>query len=121
MAKGVRSARKKSFKFSHALVMFFIAAIMSMGVVSMLRGDSQALDGQISALQTRLALCEKECRELEREAAAMMSPRAVHSAATAKLGMSQVRLAGSLRVDGAVRTDKTAMAALSNVARGYQD
>ena len=71
MAKGLRVTRKNSWKFKHALVMFFIAAIMSLSLLSMLRSDSQALDGQIAALQSRLAACEKECRDLEREAAAM--------------------------------------------------
>ena len=64
MAKSVRSARKSSWKFSHALVMFFIVAIMS-------------------------------------------------------LGMSQVHLAGALRVDVSVRQDSVMKAALANVARGY--
>lgn len=119
MAKSVRSARKSSWKFSHALVMFFIVAIMSLGLLSMLRGDSAALDERISALQERLTACEKECRDLEREVAAMMSPKTVHAYAQSELGMSQVHLAGALRVDVSVRQDSVMKAALANVARGY--
>ncbi len=121
MAKGVRSARKKSWKISHALVMFFIVGIMSMGVLSMLRSDSHEMDGQIAALQSLLSACEKECRELEREVASMNSPRSVYSWATAKLGMNQVHLAGLIRVDGPVHVGDTAMAALSRAFRDYRD
>ena len=119
MAKGVRSARNSSWKFSHALVVFFIVAIMSLGFVSMLRGDSAALDERISALQERLTACEKECRDLEREVAAMMSPKTVHAYALSDLGMTQVHLAGVKRVDISVRQDSMTTAALANVARGY--
>ena len=118
MAKGVRSARNSSWKFSHALVVFFIVAIMSLGFVSMLRGDSAALDERISALQERLMACEKECRDLEREVAAMMSPKAVHAYAQSQLGMTQVHLAGSKRVDVSVLHDGVMTAALANVTRG---
>ena len=119
MAKGVRSARSSSWKFSHALVMFFIVAIMSLGLLSMLRSDSAALDERISALQERLTACEKECRDLEREVAAMMSPKAVHAYAQSQLGMTQVHLAGAKRVDVSVLPDGVMTAALANVTRGY--
>jgi len=119
MAKGLRVAQKNTWKFKHALVMFFILAIMSLGLLSMLRSDSQALDQQIAALQSRLGAYEKECRDLEREAAAMMSPKAIHVFAIKKLGMAQVHLARVIRVDGAVNIDGTATAALANVMRGY--
>ena len=121
MAKSVRSARKSSWKFSHALVMFFIVAIMSLGLLSMLRGDSAALDERISALQERLTACEKECRDLEREVAAMMSPKAVHVYAAQNLGMTQVHVAGAIRVDVAVQRAGMPTAALANAVRGYQN
>ena len=101
--------------------MFFIVAIMSLGLVSMLRSDSAALDERISALQERLTACEKECRDLEREVAAMMSPKAVHSYAKSELGMTQVHLAGVKRIDVWGRQDSVTTAALANVARGYEN
>lgn len=121
MAKGLRSARRSSWKFSHALVMFFIVGIMSLGLLSMLRSDSQALDAQVTALQERLTACEKECRDLEREVAAMMSPKAVHVYAAQDLGMTQVHVAGAIRVDVAVQRAGMPTAALANAARGYQN
>ncbi|MBP3848913.1 MAG: hypothetical protein J6D22_04100 [Pyramidobacter sp.] len=121
MAKGLRSARRSSWKFSHALVMFFIVGIMSLGLLSMLRSDSQALDAQVTALQERLTACEKECRDLEREVAAMMSPKAVHVYAAQNLGMTQVHVAGAIRVDVAVQRAGMPTAALANAVRGYQN
>ena len=119
MAKGLRVAQKRSLKFKHVVVLIFILAIMSLSFVSMLRSDSQVLDEQIAAIQVRLTACEKECRDLEREVAAMMSPKAVHVFADKKLGMTQVHMAGTIRLDGAVRIDGTTTAVLANVTRGY--
>jgi len=110
----MRDSRRKSGKFGQALVTFFITSIMCLGLLSMLRNDSQQLDDAISAVQEQLEACEKECRDLEREAAAMMSPRAIHAYAARQLGMSQVHLAGAVRLDGLVRSGGTMSASLTN-------
>ena len=104
MAQGVRYLRRNSGKFGQALVMFFITSIMCLGLLSMLRNDSQRMDEAISAVQGQLETCEKECRDLEREAAAMMSPRAIHAYA--------VHLAGAVRLDVAGRSGGTRAASL---------
>lgn len=112
MAQGVRYLRRNSGKFGQALVMFFITSIMCLGLLSMLRNDSQRMDEAISAVQGQLEMCEKECRDLEREAAAMMSPRAIHAYAAHQLGMTQVHLAGAVRLDVAGRSGGTRAASL---------
>lgn len=119
MAKTLRTARRTSWKFSRALVLLFIVAIMSLGVLSMLRSDSQAMDERVSAQHELLTAYEKECRELEREIAAMMSPQAVHAYALSRLGMAQVHLAGAIRVDVPGGRGGTATASLSRGGREY--
>lgn len=111
MAK-ILNNRAISCGFGHAVVAFFIIAIACMGLLSMMRSDSQELDGSIAQIQARIDACEKETRELERACAAMMSPKAVHAYASKQLGMSRVRLAGTVRLDGAISTNGTATASL---------
>ena len=111
MAQGVRTREGNSLRFSHAVVMLFITSIVCMGLLSMLRSDTHALDEQLGVLQSQLVACEKECRDLEREAAAMMSPRAVYNYAV-KQGMTQAHLAGAVRIDGIGRPGGTATASL---------
>ncbi|MCI6261542.1 hypothetical protein FYJ74_04010 [Pyramidobacter sp. SM-530-WT-4B] len=70
------------------------------------------MDEAISAVQGQLDTCEKECRDLEREAAAMMSPRVIYTYAAHQLGMTQVHLAGAVRLDGVGRSSGTRAASL---------
>ncbi len=112
MAQGMRAAGRNSRRFSHAVLGLFIGAIMCMAMLSMFRSDSRTLDGDIAAIQEQIAACEKEYRQLEREAAGMMSPGAVHAYAMTQLGMTQVHLAGAIRVDGIGRSSSTATAQL---------
>ena len=114
MAQGVRYSRRNSGKFGQALVTFFITSIMCLGLLSMLRNDSQRMDDAISVVQGQLEACEKECRDLEREAAAMMSPREIHTSAARQLGMTLVHLAGAVRLDGVGRSGGTMSASLTN-------
>jgi len=53
--------------------------------------------------------------------AAMMSPKAVHVYAAQDLGMTQVHVAGAIRVDVAVQRAGLPTAALANAVRGYQN
>lgn len=93
------------------MLTLFLSAVMCMGLLSMFRSDSQVLDENIAVIQEQIAECEREYRDLEREAAAMMSPGAVHAYAAKQLGMSQVHLAGAIHI-GIVRPDGTATAQL---------
>lgn len=115
MAQGLRYSRRNSVRFGQALSTFFIILIMCLGLLSMLRNDSQRMDDAISAVQEQLEVCEKECRELEREAAAMMSFRAIHTCAAHQLGMIQVRLAGAVRLDSLGLSGGTMSASLVNL------
>ncbi len=112
MAQGIRAAERNSRRFSHAVLGLFICAIMCMGILSMFRSDSRTLDENIAVIQEQITACEKEYRQLEREAAGMMSPGTVHAYAMTQLGMTQVHLAGAIRVDGIGRSSSTATAQL---------
>jgi cell division protein FtsL len=121
MAQVLKSAEKKSVKFSHALVMLSIITIVCMGILSMMRSDSQALDLKISRIQEQTAACEKEYNNLKREAVGMMSPSAVYVYAVRQLGMTQVHLAGAIRVDGFGRSEGTTTAQLVNAGLNYSN
>ncbi|MGI6076392.1 MAG: hypothetical protein ACOYD9_08555 [Pyramidobacter sp.] len=112
MAQVLKSTERKTLKCSRVAVMFLMVSIMGMGILSMMRSDSQALDLQISAIQEQIAACEKERNDLEREAVEMMSPAAVHAYAARQLGMTQVHLVGTIRLDVAGRADGMAAAQL---------
>lgn len=112
MAQVLKFAERKTLKCSRVAVMFLMISIMGMGVLSMLRSDSQVLDQRISAIQQQIVACEKERSILEREVVEMMSPAAVHAYAMRQLGMTQVHLVGTIRLDGAGRTDGVATAQL---------
>jgi|GEM_PF-1817318 cell division protein FtsL len=121
MAQVLRSAEKKSVKFSHAAVMLLILAIVCMGILSMMRSDSQAFDLKISRIQEQIAACEKEYNDLKREAVGMMSPSSVYVYAVRQLGMAQVHLAGAIRVDGVGHSDGTTTAQLVNAGMNYSN
>ena len=115
MAK-VLADQRFTYKFGHAVAMLFICFIMFMGLLSMMRSDSQTLDGEIAKIQAQIDALDKESRELERACASMMSPKAVHAYAARELGMTQVHLAGTLHLNGSARSD-TATASLAGAAR----
>lgn len=101
-----------TYRFAHAVAMFFIVTIMCMGLLSMMRSDSQAIDDEIAHVQSQIEVYEKEYRELERTCAAMMSPKAVHAYAVKQLGMTRVSLAGVVHLETAGSNSGTATASL---------
>ena len=103
------SKRSKSWKFGHAVVAFVILSISGMAFLAMLRNDSQSYDMRLNELQNELVAMEKENRTLEREVASYMSPRDVRMQ-VANLGMSEVHIAGTIRINGVVNSDGTATA-----------
>ena len=113
MAKNVRRS-VRSCKLSYAFVAFLITSIMLLELLSTFRNDTQVLDSEIAAIQRQLAEAQKELRDLEQEATAMMSPSAVHVYAMRELGMAQVHLAGAVHL-GVGRSDGTATASLVRV------
>lgn len=86
-------------KVGPAIVWFTIGAIMGVGVLSSLRVDTNKMDAELIALNKLIAEKQEELKGLGREVTALTSPSRIYASAIGRLGMTQVHLAGTIRLD----------------------
>lgn len=89
----------------------FLFGVCGIALVSM-RNETRRIDAEVHLLQEQLAAKERVCRDCERDLAALTSPTAVQKYAARELGMTQVFLVGSIRLDGLMSSDGTMTASL---------
>ncbi len=91
-------APKRERKIGPAVVILVLLVVMSWGLLSSLRGDTNRIQSDLAEVSRQIeGLCQ-ELREMDRQITALSSSSVIYANAIQRMGMNQVHLAGTIRV-----------------------